>query len=69
MFVIKETKTGKAAGTENVMIERWKALDDTSINILVKIYPEVYKTAFMPRDLTHALLIKLPKEKNTLECS
>ena len=51
------------------MIEHLKALDDTMINTVVKIYQEVYKSGDMLRNLTHAIFIKLPKEKNTLECS
>ena len=51
------------------MIEHLKALDDTTINILVKICQEVYKSGVMPNDLTHAIFIKIPKKKNTLECS
>ena len=69
MLAIKDIKTGKAAGTDSVMIEHLKALDDTTINIVVKICQEVYKSGFMPHDLTHAIFIKLPKKKNTMECS
>ena len=69
MLAIKGIKTGKAAGTDNVMIEHLKALDDTMINIVVKICQEVYKSGVMPHDLTHAIFIKPPKKKNTLEYS
>ena len=51
------------------MIEHLKALDDTTINIVVKICQEVYKSGVMPHDLTHAIFIKIPKKKKTLECS
>ena len=34
-----------------------------------EICQEVYKSGFMPHDLTHAIFIKLPKKKNTMECS
>ena len=75
MLATKGIKTGKAAGTDNVMIEHLKALDDTMINIVVKICREVYKSGAMPHDLTHAIFIKLAwkkeeklKKKNTLEC-
>ena len=51
------------------MIEHFKALDDTTVNSVIKFFQEVYKTGFMPHDLTHAIFIKLPKKKNTLECS
>ena len=69
ILAIKGMKTGKAAGTDNVMIEHLKALDDTTINIVVKICQEVYKSGVMPHDLTHAIFIKRSKKKNTLECS
>ena len=56
-------------GTGSVLIEHLKALDDTTINIVAKICQKVYKSGVMPHDLTHAILIKLSKKKNTLVCS
>ena len=52
MLAIKDMKAGKASGTDSVMIEHLKALDYTGINIVVKICQEVYKSGFMPYDLT-----------------
>ena len=69
MLAIKDIKTGKAPGTDGVLIEHLKALDDKKINVVVKICQEVYKSGVMPHDLTYAIFIKLPKKKNTLECS
>ena len=69
MLAIKDIKAGKAAGIDCVMIEHLKALDDTTINILVKICQQVYKSGLMPHGLTHAIFIVEPKKKNTLECS
>ena len=63
MLAIKDIKIGKAAGTDDVMIEHLKALDDTMTNIVVKICQEVYKSGVIPHDLTHAISIKLPKEE------
>ena len=47
VLAIKGIITGKAAGTDNVMIEHLKALDDTTINIVVKIC-QVYKSGLCP---------------------
>ena len=69
LHAIKYIRSGKAGGSDGVLIEHLKALDDETIDIVVNICQKIYENGHLPEDLKHSNFIKIPKKPNAQECS
>ena len=67
--VIKEMKTGKASGNEDITTEMLKALDETGLEKITEICNLIYDTGHIPNDLNESIIVRLPKKAKATNCS
>jgi len=65
---IKELKSRKAVGIDNIPAEFWKNLGKEATIELMKLCERIYKEGIWPEDFTKAVLIPLPKKMNAMAC-
>ena len=68
MAAIKEIKSNKAVGVDDIPIEFWKALEEKGMNELIGLCKEIYEQGVWPADFTRGILIPIPKKVNAIEC-
>jgi hypothetical protein len=66
---LKQMKTGKACGIDNISTEMLKALGEFGLTVLTNICNKIYETAYIPEDLKTSVFILLPKKPKAMECS
>ena len=66
---IKMIKGNEAPGTDRIMIEHIKALDEEALDILLDFCRQIYDTSIMPEDLRQSLIIRLAKKCKAMECT
>jgi len=67
-WALTRLKNGKAAGSDNIPPESFKAGRQTSIDILYDPFNTIWKTEEIPEDWLHGLLVKLLKKGDTSYC-
>ena len=65
---IKELKSSKAVGIDEIPAEFWKSLGKEATTELMKLCERIYKEGIWPEDFTKAVLIPLPKKMNAMTC-
>ena len=66
---IRTSKSGKAAGPDNVRSELFKALEDENdLNTLVSLFNKIYRTGVIPVDWLKSTFIPFPKKSNARRC-
>jgi hypothetical protein len=66
---IKKTKNGRAAGTDNIPNESYKANILTVIEVFHKIFKKIWEKEEIPRDWKEGIIVKVPKKGDLTECS
>src|SRR5277367_1279237 len=66
---LKDMKTGKAVGVDEVPAEFLKVLGEKGEKELVTLCKEMYIEGKWPEDFTRVVMIPLPKKANAVECS
>ena len=66
--VLKELRSGKAAGVDNISPEVLKVDLDITANILEPLFKKIWNKGEMPNDWRCGLLIKIPKKGDTVNC-
>ncbi|CAG9840824.1 unnamed protein product, partial [Diabrotica balteata] len=66
---LKNSKTGKANGPDEVPTELLKLLNDNSIGIILHLFNTIYKTGIIPQKWLLSTFVTLSKKSNAKECS
>ena len=66
--VLKELRSGKAAGVDNISPEVLKVDLDITANMLHPLFEKIWNEGEMPNDWRCGLLIKIPKKGDTANC-
>ncbi|KAG1708451.1 DNA polymerase zeta catalytic subunit [Nymphon striatum] len=61
-------KKGKAVGPDEVSIEMLDALEEYGLNLVHKVFNEIYETGVFPEDFLASEFITLPKKPGAVEC-
>ncbi|NSM56165.1 hypothetical protein HET73_00315 [Wolbachia endosymbiont of Atemnus politus] len=68
MHAIKQMKSGKTPGPDQIFIEMLKTFEVSLINEIVDIFNLIYNSGQLPDDLCKSIFINIPKKPNSLEC-
>jgi hypothetical protein len=63
---IKERKSSKAPGMDNICPEMLKLDIETTVNLLHPLLTEIWKEVKFPTDWKEGLIIKIPKKKGDI---
>ena len=66
---IREMKSGKAAGINEITTEMFQALDSYGIGKITELCSLIYKTGNIPQELMNSIFIALPKKPKAMDCS
>ena len=66
---IKEMKTGKAEGIDNIPVEMIQNLGEKAKAELVKLCQQIYTSGEWPQDFMKTVIIPLQKKPNATDCS
>ena len=67
-IALKEMKSGKLPGNDNITTELLNACKDTSIRKLCTLSNKIYRTGEIPKQMKESVFIPLPKKGDLLEC-
>ena len=65
---LKNMKTRKAPGPDEVVTEMITALDEAGIDLVHRLVSKIYDTGDIPEDMVKSVFVTLPKKPNTLDC-
>ena len=65
---IKQMKTGKSPGTDNICIELLKTDVITAGNVFTDLFSDIWTTNEIPRDWNKGLIVKIPKKGDLQNC-
>ena len=68
LSAMSKMKDGKAARSDNIMCEIFKALGDFGAERLTEIANHVYNSGDVPERMLQSIFITLPKKSGTIEC-
>ena len=66
---IKNIKTGKAPGPDNIHAEILQLINEENLTRLTQLYNRIYETGQIPKDWLKSTFIPLPKTRNPKTCS
>lgn len=66
---LAKMKDNKAAGLDNITAECLKALNETSIDVLIKLCNKIYDGGELPEDMQKSIFVTIPKKNKATECS
>ena len=66
---LKSMRDGKACGVDGISTECLKALNDTSVEVLMDLCNKIYQSGYIPEDMMKSIFVTLPKKPNALNCS
>ena len=66
---IKNAKSGKAAGSDEITAEMIKALEDFGSEKLTELFNDIYQSGCLPEDFLESVFITLPKKPKARDCS
>lgn len=69
VYALKTAKEGKSPGPDELPIELLKIIETEYIDILVKLFNQIYKSGVIPKEWLVSTFICLPKKVNARECS
>ena len=67
-WVLRTSKTGKAAGPFEVNLETILALGKEGIDLLWKLFNNIYEIGHMPDEMIKSMFIAIPKKSNAINC-
>ena len=67
-WVLRISKTGKAAGPDEVNVEMILALEEEGVNLLWELFNNIYETGHLPDEMIKSIFISIPKKPNTMDC-
>ena len=67
-WVLRNSKTGKAAGPGEVNLEMILALGEEGVNLLWELFNNIYETGHLPDEMLKSIFIAIPKKPNTMDC-
>ena len=67
-WVLRNSKTGKAAGSDEVYLEMILALGEEGVNLLWELFNNIYETGHLPDEMLKSIFIAIPKKPNTMDC-
>lgn len=65
---IKNMKTGKSPGPDEIAVEMIKALDEFGVTKVTELANKIYQSGSIPDDLSKSVFIALPKQPGAIEC-
>ena len=65
---LRRMKDGKAVGSDEVHIEVLKLMEENGLNIIVKLFNNIYNTGAIPRDWLKSTFITIPKKSKPKKC-
>jgi hypothetical protein len=65
---IKQMKTGKAVGPDQISMEAIVALEEFGVDIVTNFLNEIYKTGNIPKEMSQSIFIALPKKPGAIDC-
>ena len=68
IFALKNTKNGKAPGTDEMPVELLKLLKENNIPILTDLFNTIHKTGVIPREWLISTFVAIPKINNAKKC-
>ena len=66
-WVLRNSKTGKAAGPDEVNLEMILALVEEGVNLLWELFNNIYKTGHILDEMLKSIFIAIPKMCNTMD--
>lgn len=66
---IKNAKTRKALGPDEIPTELLKLIDEENMKIIVKLFNAIYNTGVIPSDWLKSTFIAIPKKHRARKCS
>lgn len=69
LFNIKSAKTKKAAGPDDIPVELLQLINEKNIDILVKLFNDVYNTGEIPEEWLRSVFITIPKKQRARRCN
>ncbi|XP_072384433.1 uncharacterized protein [Diabrotica undecimpunctata] len=67
-YTIKEMKTGKAVGPDEIPIEILQVIVDCNIHVIVELFSIMYRTGILPKEWLLSTSVTIPKKKNARQC-
>jgi len=68
-WALKNMKTDKSPGPDEIPVEMLIALDEEGIDMVWKLASNIYEEGKIPQDMMKSIFIALPKIYGTLDCS
>ena len=65
---IKNSKNGKAMGPDQIPVETLKCMNDETLEILLDLFNQVYKTGHIPEQWLLSTFCAIPKATNAKDC-
>ena len=62
-------KNGKATGSDEILTEMLKALDDRIVKAITKLCNIIYNTGYTPTELEKSIFISIPKKAKAQDCT
>ena len=67
-WALQNSKTGKTAGPDEVIVEMLTALEEEGVDLLWKLFNIIYETGQISTEMLKSVFIVIPKKLNTLQC-
>ena len=67
-YAFRKTKSGKAAGPDDLPFELIAALDELGLKSVTRLLNSIYDSGTIPDDMKKSVYIALPKKPGTVEC-
>ena len=67
-WVLRNSKTGKAAGPDEVNLEMILALGEEGVNLLWELFNNIYETGHLPDEMLKSIFFAMPKKSNPMDC-
>ena len=67
-WALQNSKTGKAAGPDEVVVEMLLALPKDGVDLLWKLFNKICETGQIPTKMLKSVFLAVPKKPNALQC-
>ena len=69
LLAIKQQKSGKAAGPDNIPPEALKQAEDINTEVLHMLFKDIWEKEDIPNDWKEGYIVKIPKKGDLSQCS
>jgi hypothetical protein len=66
---IKQMKSGKAPGTDNIIPEVLKVDIETSVDMLHPLFEKIWQEEKVPTEWKEGIIVKIPKKVDATNCN